>query len=57
MESICDKFSDDIIKDVGKGEFKIGFNLTQEKAEIYAVLYVDKNSPMYNSLFRDAFFS
>ena len=55
MENICNELYGETVLNIGKGEFKIGFNLLSEKTEIYAVLQLDKNKPMYNSLFRDFF--
>lgn len=56
MDEIGNMFYDEVIKKIGKGEFKIGYNLCKHP-EFYAELHLDKNTPMYNSLFRDLFWS
>lgn len=53
IEKIADEFYYEVIQKIGKGEFRVGFDIVGEKAEIYAILFLDMNNPVYNSLFRD----
>ena len=54
MDEIGNKIIEEVIKKIGKGEFEIGYDIGKYP-KFYSVLYLDKNTPMFNSLFRDLF--
>lgn len=54
LDEIVDNFYKEIIQKIGKGQFRLGYDLS-EYTKLYAVLALNKNEPIYNSLFRDLF--
>ena len=55
MDKIGDALYAEIITSIGKGELKIHYDLL-DYAKIDFILYVDKNDPVYNSLFEELYF-